>query len=63
MDSDYARDLDKARSITGYGLLVAGTDELVLYSIVYCGFVNDRSRVYGFNRSCEGSNVASGLDG
>ena len=39
------------------------TGELVLYSTVYYGFVDNRSQVYDFNRGCEGGNMTSWLDG
>jgi len=37
--------------------LVVGTGELAMYLTVYCDFVDERSRVYGFDRGCEGGDL------
>ena len=60
VDSDYAGDLDKHRFTTGYVFTLAlRTDELVLYSTVYCRIVYYGGRVYDNDGGYEGGNLAS----
>jgi len=59
-DYDYAGDLDKRRSTTGYLFTLAKAPVSWKSTLaVYGGFVYDRGKVYGDYRGCEGSNLAS----
>ena len=59
VDSDYTRDLDKHRSITGYVLTLSQVGQLALYSTIYCRIVYYRGRVSDHDGGYEGCNLAS----
>ena len=59
-DSDYAGNLDKRRSTTGYIFYTRkSTSQLEVYLTVNGCFIYYRSGVYGNHRSYKGSNLAS----
>ena len=61
MDSDYTGNLDKRRS-TGY-VFILSQALVSWYYTLQSDFGDDRSRVHGSDKGCEGGDLASELDG